>query len=85
MRLLLLLSALLTALVGTGGTASAGAVPRQQLSAQIDRIGVAATATRVAARRVVARPHLADVLQSVGVPCRGRFRAMPIYADRLRV
>jgi hypothetical protein len=84
MRLLLLLSAFLTALIGVGQTAPATARPVCELSAP------ATTGTERKAPLIAAvLPHQLGALDLVDAgsneTSNAVMRALPLYADRLRV
>lgn len=84
MRMLLLLSALLTAFAGTGAHARAAGVPAQQVASLVEV---------VAARRAVATGGLRPVaeqpfVRKIAAPLVGETPLAlkaPLYAERLRV
>lgn len=83
MRLLLLLSALLTSLVGLGPEARASVMPAAQISALA---GVAATRAGVAktgSRPVAEMPSLRDVVRARALDP-APMMPVPLYANRLR-
>jgi hypothetical protein len=83
MRLVLLLSALLTAFAGAASPARAGQVSAAQVSALVERHAAQAAVVAVGRRPLVTLPSVHDVLVAAfveDVPV----SVVPLYAGRLR-
>jgi hypothetical protein len=84
MNLLLLLSALLSALSGIGGTARAPHQARAVAGASVVAVRVAPSRAQVAHRQVSALPTPASVAPIGVVPVAPSIAAVPAWVDRRR-